>query len=397
MTSDPKVKQLGLEADSTAVLRAADEARSAGRFGIDTEFLRERTFRARLCLVQVATPNNIYLFDPLAGIDLSPLGNVLADPQIQVLVHAGRQDFELFVERFGSIPANVFDIQIAAGFTGYGASLPYGRLVEETTGGHVRKGEAYTDWCRRPLTSAQLTYAADDVRYLIPVADALTAKLESLGRFGWIREEMSSLESPDTYSSDPGVAWRRVSGRGVLTGRQTAVLKEVARWREKVAERRDTPRGWVIKDPTLIEIARRAPSDVAGLKGIRGLNAKEAERSAKEIIAAVQRGREAPPIPPPPGPPRGAIARVRMVSGLADAIVRARCEAAEIASELVATRADLEALLAAAFSGTAEPQNHRLLRGWRRELAGQAVVDLAKGRIGLRVVNRPPYVEEVEL
>ena len=152
-----------------------------------------------------------------------------------------------------------------------------------------------------------------------------------------------------------------------------------------------------MKDPTLIEIARRAPSDVAGLKGIRGLNAKEAERSGRDIIAAVRRGQEAPPIPPPPGPPRSAIARVRMVSGLADAVVRARCEAAEIASELVATRADLEALLAAVFSGTAEPEKHRLLRGWRRELVGRAVVDLAAGRIGVRVVDRPPFVEEVEL
>ena len=364
---------------------------------MDTEFLRERTFRARLCLVQIATPDNIYLFDPLAGLDLSPLANLLADPDVQVVVHAGRQDFELFVERFGTVPANVFDIQMAAGFAGYGASLPYGRLVEETTGGHARKGEAYTDWCRRPLTTSQLTYAADDVRYLIAVADALSARLESLGRFEWIRQEMSTLESPDTYSSNPGEAWRRVSGRGVLTGRQTAVLKEVAHWRERVAERRDTPRGWVLKDPTLIEIARRAPSDVEGLKGIRGLNAKEAERSGRDILAAVQRGREAPPIPPPPGPPRGAIARIRMVSGLADAIVRARCQAAEIASELVATRADLDALLSAVFSGAAEPENHRLLRGWRRELVGQAVVDLASGRIGLRVVDRPPYVEEVEL
>jgi ribonuclease D len=152
-----------------------------------------------------------------------------------------------------------------------------------------------------------------------------------------------------------------------------------------------------VKDPTLIEIARRAPTDVAALKGIRGLNAKEAERSGRDILAAVKQGREAPPIPPPPGPPRGAIARVRMVSGLADAIVRARCEAAEIASELVSTRSDLESLLAGVFSGTLEPERHRLLRGWRRELVGQALVDLAAGRIAVRVVDRPPYVEEVAL
>ena len=386
-----------IESDSSGVLRAAEEARSAGRFGLDTEFLRERTFRARLCLVQLATPDNIYLFDPLKDIDLSPVAKLLADPAVQVVVHAGRQDFELFVERFGTVPSNVFDIQIAAGFAGFGASLPYGRLVEEAAGGRVRKGEAYTDWCRRPLTEAQLTYAADDVRYLLPVVDALQTRLESLGRFGWIREEMSVLESPETYSSDAAEAWRRVSGRGVLTGRQTALLKEVAQWREQVAERRDTPRGWVVKDPTLVEIARRAPSDVEGLKGIRGLNAKEAERSGKDILAAVERGHSAPAIPAPQGPPRSAIARVRMVSGLADAILRARCEAAGIASELVATRADLEALLADALAGAPAPENHRLLRGWRADLVGKAVVDLVAGRIAVRVVDRPPFIEEVEV
>jgi ribonuclease D len=375
-------------------LRAAEQARAGGRFGLDTEFLRERTFRARLCLVQVATSDEVYVFDPLTDIDLLPIGKLVADPGIEVIVHAGRQDFELFVESFGSIPANVFDVQIAAGFAGLGASLPYGRLAEEV-GGQVKKGESYTDWCKRPLTPAQLTYAADDVRYLLSIADALKQRLEALGRLRWVREEMVVLESEGTYLFDPEEAWRRVSGKGALTGRQAAVLRELAAWRERVAEQRNTPRGWVIKDPTLIELARRSPADVAGLKSIRGLNAKEAERSGRGMLAAINRGRVAPALDAPPATPRPALARARMLSGLADAIVRARCEGAGIAAELVATRGELEAILAAQFAGTLDDSVYRLLRGWRRELAGQAVMDLAAGKIAVRVVDHPPYIEEV--
>ena len=367
------------------------------RVGVDTEFLREKTYHPRLCLVQVATTKNIWLVDPLADVDLAPFGKAIAAEGLQVILHAGKQDLEIFHDQLGAVPSDVLDVQLAAGFAGYGSSLPYGRLVELTLHETLVKGEAYTDWCQRPLTEAQLRYAADDVRYLLGIADVLEEKLRSQGRLEWAEEEMSPLSDPATYEPSLDDVWRRVAGRGSLSGRQTAVLREVARWREETASRRDLPRGWIVKDPTLVEIARRSPSSIEALKKIRGINTKEAERSGRDILQALERGRNAPPVQSGSAPPRGAQVQARMIAGLADAIVRARCEAANIATDLVATRAELEAVLADVVSGKSDAKKHRLLRGWRRQLAGDAVVALARGRVGVRVIDHSPFIEEVAL
>ena len=194
---------------------------------LDTEFLRERTYRARLCLVQLATKDDIWLIDAAVQDDLTSVSGLLSDPSVQIVVHAGKQDLQIFHDAYGVLPRNVFDVQIAAGFAGLGASLPYGRLVSEVLGVRLEKGESYTDWCTRPLTSAQLSYAADDVRYLIQAADLLKAQLSEMERMGWVEEEMAALQTDSSYTSDPGDAWRRVGGRGSLSGRQAAVLKEV--------------------------------------------------------------------------------------------------------------------------------------------------------------------------
>lgn len=373
-----------------------EAARAAGSVGLDTEFMREKTYRARLCLVQVSTPEAILLIDPLENVDLKGIGDLISSPEVEVVVHAGRQDFELFYEGMGAVPARVFDVQVAAGFAGIGASLPYNRLIEETVGARVDKGESYTDWCKRPLTQAQLHYAANDVRYLLAAADVLRKKLSEMGRLGWVEEELLSFEKEALYSADPAEAWRRVSGKGSLRGKHLAILKEVARWREETASRRDIPRGWVLKDQTLVEIARRSPGSAAELGNIRGLNPKEAERSGPGIVGAIEKGKRSPAIESDPSAPRAAQIRARMLAGLADAIVRSRCERAEIATELVATRGDLEALLAGVFSGD-RLDEHRLMRGWRRDLAGEAVVALAEGRVAVRAIEDPPYIEEVHL
>lgn len=378
------------------LVELCERLRGAGRIGLDTEFMREKTYRAQLCLVQVATEDSVWLIDPLE-VDVEPLARLVAEPGVETVVHAGKQDFEILNERYGVVPARPFDVQLAAAFAGYGASLPYGRLVEAVLGVRLEKGEAYTDWCRRPLTRAQLHYAANDVRHLLAIADRLTKELADKGRLAWFEQEMELAAEPSAYGSSPEDAWLKVSGRGSLSGRQAAVLRALAAWREETAARRDLPRGWVLKDPTLIELARRAPADEAALVQVRGLSAAEIKRSGRDILAAIERGLKAPPPPLAPLPPRGAQVRARMVSGLADALVRARCEAAGLATELVATRGELETLLAEAFSGRLDEGRHRLLAGWRRELAGEAVVRLARGEIALKVVPRPPYVEEVPL
>lgn len=363
--------------------------------GLDTEFLREKTYRARLCLVQIATNEGIYLFDPERGDDLTPIAEAVGDPEVEVVLHAGRQDLEIFFERFSVLPRNIFDVQLAAGFAGYGGSLPYGRLVQAITGVELTKGESYTDWCKRPLTDAQIRYAADDVRYLLQIADTLRKQLGSADRLGWVADEMKLIEDRTLYETNFADAWRRIPGRGSLSGKQLGILKELATWREEQAASRDVPRGWVVKDQSLIEIARRRPSSVSALKEMRGFPAREADRSGKEILGAVERGAKQPIPGSPARPSRSAQMRARMLAGLADAVVRARCEAAGVATELVSTRGELEGLIAHVLSGAEGDGDHRLLRGWRRELAGQVVIDLALGRIAVRSTDRPPYIEEV--
>ena len=229
----------------------------------------------------------------------------------------------------------------------------------------------------------------------MPAADRLRAELEELGRIDWVAEEMFALEDESAYRFTPEDAWKRVAGRGTLKPKQLTILRELATWREEAASRRDLPRGWVMKDATLVELARRGPSSTRDLGNVRGLNAKEAERSGRQILAAIARGREAEPMESLPAPSRQIQARARMVSGLADAIVRARAEDAQLATELVATRGELEALLAAVFSGEVDADRHRLLQGWRRVIAGDAVMALATGQVAVKVTDRPPFIEEV--
>ncbi|MBW3594968.1 MAG: ribonuclease D [Actinobacteria bacterium] len=385
-----------LVADTRGLEAVTAAASAAGRIGLDTEFMREKTYRAILCLVQVAAGDDIFIIDPLE-VDPEPIASLVADPSVEVLLHAARQDLELFNDRYGIVPTHVFDVQAAAGFAGYGASLSYGRLVEATLGIALEKGESYTDWCRRPLTDKQLKYAGDDVRYLGAIADRLKRDLEEGGRLKWAYGEMQALEDPNAYAADPNDAWLRVKGRGTLSGRQLAVLREIAAWREREAARRDIPRGWVVKDPTLIELARRSPTTPAALRDIRGLNSKEAERSARAIIDAVERGRRSESIKTAKSPTRSAQERARMLSGLTDAVVRSRCEAAGVATELVVTRSEVEALLLDMFSGSLDETQHRTLQGWRRDLVGDAILGLAAGKIAVKVIDRPPYVEEVPL
>jgi ribonuclease D len=391
------VLQASLISAPTEIRAAVDAARASGMVALDTEFLRERTYRARLCLVQLATKDDIWLVDAAVQDDLTAVSELLSDPNVEVVVHAGKQDLQIFHDAYQVLPRNVFDVQVAAGFAGLGASLPYGRLVSEVLGVRLEKGESYTDWCTRPLTPAQLSYAADDVRYLLQAADRLKAQLSEMERMGWVQEEMAALQTDSSYTSDPADAWRRVGGRGSLSGRQMAVLKEVARWREEAASTRDLPRGWIVKDVTLVEIARRMPGSVGQLKAVRGLNPREAERSGAAILAAVEQGKRAEPMVTKKGPARAIQHRVRALSGIADALIKARSDQAGVAAEFVATRDELEAVLVDLLAGLPDDNDHALLGGWRHELAGRSILALVQGRIAIAAADHPPYVREIEL
>jgi ribonuclease D len=369
-----------------------DQARAEGTCAVDTEFVWERTYAPALCLVQLATAERLAVIDPLAGAPLDPVAELMADPAVEKVMHAPSGDLAAFVLHHDVRPRNVFDTQVAAGFAGYGGSPSLERLLDQAVGVHLRHDEGFTDWSRRPLTPIQIEYAADDVRYLLDAARALRARLAGQGREAWVDEEMAQRYGDGAkLVQDPELAWRRVSGRGRLRGEQIAALAAAAAWREREARRRDLPASWLIKDATLIEIARRRPRTPRDAESIRGLQLRKGAQLDGLLAAVAAAG------PPPSGASEGDLPgevrrRVRVVLPLASAVLQARCAEAGVASELVATRAELEALIAGQAMGA--DGGHPLLSGWRRELAGESLLALLRGEIALRVLPRAPHVAE---
>jgi ribonuclease D len=365
------------------VARIAELARAGGRLGIDTEFMSEGRYRALLCLVQVVADDpdapdgiRIALFDTLDPLAPAPLAAVLADPSIEIVLHAARQDVALLRRVWGTDIANVFDTQVAAGFAGQGAQTGYGNLLGSVLRLHVAKSASYTRWDARPLTAEQLSYAREDVLHLLELSDALHERLEAKGRLEWAREECRRLESASD-ERDPWTAWERLARASSLDPRSRAVARELAAWREQTASREDKPVGTILPDPALVEIAKRKPADTGALEQIRGLHGGHLKRRGQELIAAVAHGREAEPIPREARGP-GAEARDAPLVALVEAVIRARTLEAGLAYELVASRAELERIVVAARRGDPEP-DVRTLSGWRRELVGGELAELLSG------------------
>jgi ribonuclease D len=350
---------------------------------LDTEFMRESTYYPALCLVQAATTECCVVIDPLAaplsGMDnLRPLWEFLADPKRLKVLHAARQDLEAISQAMQSldaplappIPGPVFDTQIAAGLLGHAGQVGYGGLVAQRLGFTLEKGHARTDWSKRPLSVEQLAYAADDVRYLAPLYLDVREALEAKGRLEWLNEEARELEDPSLYRTDPQDAWRRLKGLERLQPAQRAVAKLLAGWRETRAMQSDKPRGWILSDDTLREIAERLPATLQALEKVRSLPAGVIRKRGEELIALVAQGREnsahEPPGFVPVRPEPQVLAHIAQLL----AIVRAEAERLSIAPELLATRRDVEQLV---FSGRAD----HLATGWRREVIGARLVALA--------------------
>ena len=368
----------------------ADRARQTGRLGIDTEFMGEGRYRALLCLAQVAvvtgdgSESDVEVVDTLdPSLDPSPLAAILADPAVEIVMHAGRQDVALLRRTWKTEVTNLFDTQIAAGFTGRGAQMGYEALLSDVLGVRLRKSASFTKWDLRPLTDEQVLYAREDVLHLLQLAEALQSELSERGRLQWAREECRMLESvSDTRDLD--VVFAKLPRVGGLDPPIRAVARELVEWREETARANDRPVSSVLPDAPLIEIARRRPKDVGRLQQIRGLNEQTVRRRGRDILAAVERGRDREPIardgdrPIPPDPRDGpAIA-------LCESLVRARTYAAGLAYELVAARADLERIVKSERVGAPEP-DVRTLRGWRRELVGDELLELLRGGLTLRI------------
>jgi ribonuclease D len=347
---------------------------------VDTEFLRETTYYPKLCLIQMAGPDpaDAFLIDPLAeGISLEPFMALMADPNVVKVFHSARQDLEIIWNLGQLVPTPLFDTQIAAMVCGYGDSVSYEQLVNDLAKARVDKSSRFTDWSRRPLTDAQLTYALSDVTHLVSVYEALMAQLQKNGRLAWLSEEMSVLTSPETYQADPDNAWRRLSGR-LRKSKEVAVLMEVAAWREREAQTRDVPRGRILKDDALIDVAVSAPRSTEALGRLRSIpNGFERSRTGADILEAVERGLTRDPATVPmPERSRGRGAAGAVVE-LLKVLLKAVAEQEGVAPKIIATVEELEAI---AESDTADVPS---LHGWRRSLFGEKALALKNGQLGL--------------
>jgi len=373
--------------DAAALEELLADARAAGRCALDTEFVWERTYAPVLCLVQVATPSRVAVVDPLRGAPLEPLAQLMSDADVVKVMHAAGADLAAFALHFDARAASVFDTQLAAGFAGYGGSLSLERMLDQTVKVKLKHAEGFTDWSKRPLTEAQVAYAADDVRHLLDAMDALERRLQSQGRERWAGEEMRRRFESGLLVQAPDEAWRRVAGRGKLRGEQLSALVAAAAWREQEARRRDMPTSWLIRDPTLVELARRRPQTPAQAAEVRGLQIKRGPQ-LDDLLSVLSQAHG-----PPPERTVELSAelrdRIKVVMPLASSVLQAACAEAGIASELVATRDDLESLIRVVAEGG---EDHPLLSGWRRELAGERLLRLLRGEVALRVVDGPPHV-----
>ena len=369
--------------DTPDVAAIADRARAAGRLGLDTEFLPEGRYRPLLCLVQVVVGDEVWVLDPLAGFDPAPLAGVLAEPAVELVLHAGRQDIAILRREWGTGVVNVFDTQVAAGFAGFSAQAGYNGLLHDVLKVRLPKTASFTRWDARPLTDEQLRYARGDVEHLLPLADDIRRRLEASDRLEWAREECRAIALASD-ERDPEEVWRRLPRVNGLDSRSRAVARELAAWRERTAERENRPVGAVVRDPTVVELAKRTPASRKELAQIRGVNPDVVRRRGDDMLAAIERGRAAEPLRLDEAERLGTEPQDGPVIALAEALVRARAQEAGLAYELIAARADLAPIVAAARRGEREP-DVRTLRGWRRELVGAELLELLAGRRRLSV------------
>ncbi len=362
---------------------------------VDTEFMRERTYWPQLCLIQIARPGDdpgaAAIIDPLAeGIDLAPLFALMRDPDVVKVFHAARQDVEIFYNLGGLVPAPMFDTQVAAMVCGYGDQVGYETLVKRIVRQPLDKSSRFTDWARRPLSEKQLVYALGDVTHLRVIYEKLSAQLARTGRTGWVAEEMAVLTNPETYRNDPETAWQRLRTRST-SGRFLAVVRALAAWREREAQARDVPRGRLLKDDALLEVAANRPTTIEELSASRLLQ-REARKgpAADAILAAIAEAaalapEDCPEVEEKPQPKAGSSALMELLKVL----LKAKCDDMDVAQRLVASTADLEAL------ANEDAPDIAALRGWRREVFGEDALRLKVGEIALSATSRGVRVVQI--
>ncbi len=376
-----------LVATATGLRELVEHVREERRFAFDTEFVSEDTFEPVLCLIQVATSKRLVAVDSLAVADLSPFWDVVLDPDIDVVMHASGEDMRICHLRAGSLPEQVFDVQIAAGLVGYSYPLSHTNLVHQLLRETISGSETRTDWRRRPLSQAQVKYALDDVRFLLAMQDKLKAELDRLGRTWWAEAEFKDYLKTIERRADQD-RWRRLPGLHQLNRRSLEAARRLSEWREKEARRQNRPMRQVMRDDLLTAIARRMPGGRRDLEVLRDFNRPGLLSRADEVLAAVAAARETPEDRLPehlarPDDAPGA----STVANLLSAALAQCCLENHVAGSLVASNADLRSLIRWRLEGRSADQLPALADGWRGELCGKLLIDVLDGRATLRVVD----------
>ena len=335
------------------------------RVGLDTEFLRERTYRAQLCLVQVSALDFAACVDPLALPDLGEFAQVLSSPAVVKVMHASRQDLEVLLPVAG-LTRPVFDTQIAASLTGLPAQIGYAELVRRLLGHELSKAHTRTDWSRRPLSAEQIDYALDDVHYLLPLADLLQEQVRALGRSQWLEEELRTLDDPAGLTIDPQDAWQRLKGLNNLDPARVRLARQLAAWRERSAIEHNRPRGWILEEPVLRELITQVPRTLAALEAIPGMPPGLAKRRGTELLACIVAAEVPDPAPPLPPRARPDPVKTALVKRLS-AIIQSVATELNVVPEVLATRRDLEQLADG-------QQDAAVLSGWRRSVLGERLL-----------------------
>lgn len=359
-TSTPEIIR-----DSAGLAQLCEQLAGTDSIGLDTEFLRERTYFAQLCLLQLSTAAGAHCVDTLALRDLDALRPALNQATPVKVLHAARQDLEVLWPATGPI-TGLFDTQVAAALTGMPAQIGYGDLVQRLLSETLHKAETRTDWSRRPLTAAQIEYALDDVRYLLPLRDLLQSRLQQLGRWQWFQQEMAELDSIGSFDADPQLAWRRFKGFHELDAERQRLATALCTWREQRAISADRPRNWILPDAALRDIVMRVPRSVDELGQIAELTDGVRNHSGPQIMAAIESAQlpaRLLPLPQRQRPDPETTAAVRKLSQLAQQIGREL----GLAPEILATRREMERLVAGSRDGG-------VLKGWRREVIGERLL-----------------------
>jgi ribonuclease D len=354
---------------------------------LDTEFIREKTYYPRLCLIQIATDDMVACIDPLSIENMQPLWDLLLNTSCLKILHAARQDLEIFYHLLGEIPQPIFDTQLAATVLGYGDQIGYGNLIKRELGVELQKGHTRTDWLQRPLSQEQLEYAADDVRYLIQAYPRLLDKLQNLKRTEWLTDDFQALAQTSLYEVEHDQVWQRVSGKTRLKGQQLAILQQLAAWREQQAQQRDKPRKWILSDDILVSLAQHPPKNRQQLQSLRDLSDNMLSRHGDTLLEIIRQGQSVPKEQWPRIKFKAhlSVEQEALVDSLM-AVVRLRAAQNQITASLLATRKDIDKIVQG-------EQDVALLTGWRAVLAGKDVLQFIDGQLALHVENQQLVIQ----